>query len=96
MIYLNGNRVAGFESGALHGTAVEGALGFWPWGTAKWRYYFGMESGRVVSQQGPVWLSDSDAQSREADIMESGLTQGRTINPVRFDWDADAGQWRQA
>lgn len=69
-------------------------VGFW-WGTSKWRYFFAMESGRVVSQEGPVWLSDSDAQSREADIAERGLMQGRALSPLRYDWDVDAGVWKR-
>lgn len=103
MIYLNGHTVsqAGisgderFSSG--QGTTTRGGeLGFWPWGTAKWRYFFGMDSGRVVSRQGPVWLSDYDAGVREADIVQRGLSQGRSVNPVRYDWDESARTWRQA
>lgn len=90
MIYLNNRPVPGFG----HGAAVEGRLGFWPWDTSKWRYFFGMESGRVVNRAGPLWLSDAEAESRSADIMDRGLAQGRSISPLRYDWDESAGQWR--
>jgi hypothetical protein len=96
MIYFNGRPVSGAGIGIARNNNEGGALGFWPWGTAQWRYYFGMEEGRVVSRQGPVWLSEGDAQTREADIVETGLVQGRSISPVRFDWDAGAGEWRRA
>ena len=87
MIYLNSRQVAGFALGTVGF--------FWPW-NYKWRYFFGMESGRAVSQEGPVWMTDDEAGSRGADIMERGLAHGRSISPLRYDWDDSARVWKRA
>jgi hypothetical protein len=79
------------------GTTMRGGeLGFWPWDSSKWRYYFGMEADRVATRAGPLWLTDHDAAVREADIVQEGLAQGRALSSVRYDWDESAGRWRLA
>jgi len=97
MIYFNGHPVSGGGIGERSRNNNEGgALGFWPWESSKWRYYFGMEAGRVAKRVGPLWLTDHDAAVREADIVQEGLSQGRALSSVRYDWDESAGRWRLA
>ena len=80
MIYLNSRPVAGFVGDWQ-----------WPWGSKKWRQFFGFYGGKLWADHGPLWLSDEDAWAYGVKL----IAESPIDRLYRLDWDPFSKTWAE-